>query len=176
MFSDQHQDLNEVFVYYETSIESLNYYRDSISNNLIINQHYLGLTRLELIEYFVRHHDELEKNISFTILSTIEAAFRIDYTIRTQKKHKDDLSRKFRKLYKEKGNNVSLENEILLLWKSEYPDFKNVISDFIGALKYRHWLAHGRYWVPKLGRKYDVATLSTISDRIYANLPLLENT
>ena len=172
MFSDQHQDLDEIFLYYHTTSKSLNYYRESIARSKVINQHYIGLTNNELIEYFEQHLEELEKNISFNILSTIEASFRIDYKIRTRKKHKDDLSRKFRELHKTKGDNISLEKDILELWKGEYPKFKSIISDFIGALKYRHWLAHGRYWVPKLGRNYDVPTISTISDRIYVNLPL----
>ena len=29
----------------------------------------------------------------------------------------------------------------------------------ITAFKYRHWLAHGRYWEPKLGRIYDYYSL-----------------
>lgn len=174
MFSDQHQDLNEIFLYYHTTSKSLHYYREGIASSKVKDQHYIGLTKNELIESFDLHLAELEKNISFNILSTIEASFRIDYIIRATKKYKDDLSREFRELHKSKGENVSLENEILTIWKSEYPNFKSIISDFIGALKYRHWLAHGRYWIPKLGRKYDISTISTISDSVYVNLPLHE--
>lgn len=172
MFSSQHQDMNEIFRYYHTTSKSLNYYREGIASSKITNQDYIGLTKNELIKSFDLHLAELEKNTSFNILSTIEASFRIDYIIRTKKKYKDHLSRKFRNLYKSKGENVSLENEILLMWKSEYPNLKSIISNFIGALKYRHWLAHGRYWIPKLDGKYDISTISAISDSVYTNLPL----
>lgn len=32
---------------------------------------------------------------------------------------------------------------------------KALLGELAGAFRYRHWLAHGRYWQPKLGRKYD---------------------
>ena len=132
-------------------------------------------TKQELIEAFDHHISELEKNISFNILSALEASFRIDYLIRTRTKYKDDLSREFRELYKSKEKDVSLEQDILTIWKQEYPSFKSIVSEYIGALNYRHWLAHGRYWVPKLGRKYDVSTITIIANRVYANLPLYKS-
>ena len=112
--------------------------------------------------------------VSMSILSNVEAVFRIDYVIRIKKRLKDPISRKFRELFRNKGEKVGLESGILTIWREKYPEFKGIISDFIGALKYRHWLAHGRYWSPKLGRKYDLSTIYTISERIYENLPLIK--
>ena len=175
MLSRENQDVSKILLYYHTSSKSLNSYRESIASNKVNDPNYIGFTKKELIEYFNNHFEELEKNISFNILSTLEASFMVDYLFRTKRKLKDDVSRKFRDLYKLKEDNVSLEHEILTIWKSEHPSFKSVISDFVGALKYRHWLAHGRYWKPKLGRNYDVSTISTISERVYTNLPLYEN-
>lgn len=40
-----------------------------------------------------------------------------------------------------------------------HPQYKGFISELITAFKYRHWLAHGRYWEPKLGRIYDYYSL-----------------
>lgn len=172
MLSGENQDLSEILLYYNTTSKSLNNYRERIINNKINDPNYVGLTMLELIEYFNIHLVELEKNVSFNILSNLEASFKIDFIIRTRKRFKDDLSRKFRELQKSKGNKVSLEQDILTIWKTEHPNYKSIISDFIGSLKYRHWLAHGRYWRPKIGRKYDVPTIYTISNRVHANLPL----
>lgn len=84
-----------------------------------------------------------KKNIIFSILSSLEARFQIDYQNRVKKRYKDNLSRRFKELSKNRKN-VSLEYDILLLWKQEYPEYKDIVSDYIGALKYRHWLAHGR--------------------------------
>ncbi len=166
MIVANYQELGEIYLYYQTSNKSLLFYRDNIIAGRVNNRNYIALTKDELIKAFQSHIDEL------TILSNVEAGFRVDYVIRTKKRFKDPISRKFRDLFKIKKEKVGLENEILEIWKEEHPEFKGIISDFIGALKYRHWLAHGRYWTPKLGRIYDIATIYTISERIYANLPL----
>lgn len=172
MIAMDYQELGEIYLYYQTSNNSLLFYRDNIIKGRINDRNYTALTKDELIEIFHSHIDELEKTVSMSILSNVEAGFRIDYVIRTKKRLKDTISRRFRELFKAKSEKVNLENEILTIWKEEHPEFKGIISDFIGALKYRHWLAHGRYWTPKLGRIYDLATIYTISEKIYANVPL----
>ena len=172
MIATGYQELGEIYLYYQTSNNSLLFYRDNIMAERVNDRNYAALTKDELIKVFHLHIEELEKTVSMSILSNIEAGFRIDYVIRSKKRLKDPISRRFRELFKTKAEKVSLENEILTIWKEESPKFKGIISDFIGALKYRHWLAHGRYWTPKLGRKYDLATIYTISEKIYANLPL----
>ena len=172
MIAADYQELGEIYLYYQTSNKSLLFYRNNIIEERVNNRNYIALTKDELINAFQSHIDELDKSVSMTILSNVEAGFRIDYLIRAKKRLKDPISRRFRDLFKIKGEKVSLENEILAIWKEEHPEFKGIISDFIGALKYRHWLAHGRYWTPKLGRIYDLSTIYTISERIYANMPL----
>jgi len=175
MLSGENQDVGEILLYYRTSSNSLNLYKENIVNQRVVDRDYIHLNKTEVREYFYRHLEELEKNAAFNILSALEASFRIDYLIRSKRKHKDPLSRKFRALYKKKERRASLEHDILTLWKCEHPKFKHIISDFIAALNYRNWLAHGRYTPPKLGKNYDVPTIFLISERIYANLPLCVN-
>jgi len=98
---------------------------------------------------------ELDRNSAFCVLAALEASFRTDFLVRCDKRRKDDLSRSFRKLYKLKRSRAALEEEILDAWKHHVPKAKSLISEIIGAFRYRHWLAHGRYWVPKFGRSYD---------------------
>ena len=38
-----------------------------------------------------------------------------------------------------------------------------LISDTRSAFGYRDWLAHGRNWVPKLGRHYDFASVYNLA-------------
>lgn len=174
MLSHQNKGLNELFLYYQTALKAFQHYRKSIEKNSVVDNNYIGFTKQELREIFDGHVEELEQNACLSILSAVEANFRIDYLIRVNKKFKDSLSRRFRKMYKEKEQAVSLEQDILTLWKQEHPDFKMIISDYVGALKYRHWLAHGRYWKPKLGRKFDIATIMIIAQRLYENIPFCE--
>jgi len=172
MFSNQRQELIDIFLYYDSSKRSLNYYRKGIEESKVIDNNYIGYTRKELIASFQSHLVELEKNICLNILSAIEARFRVDYQIRVKGKYKDNTSKKFREIYKLKEYKAYLEQDILNTWKQENQNFKNIISEYIGTLKYRHLLAHGRYWTPKLGRNYDIATITLIANRIYANIPL----
>ena len=92
-------------------------------------------------------------------MSALEALFRIDYLTRCYNKKKDPLSRKMRGISRKKGVRTSLENDILRLWKEVCPEYKSFISEVITAFDYRNWLAHGRYWEPKLGRNYDYNSL-----------------
>jgi hypothetical protein len=47
----------------------------------------------------------------------------------------------------------------------------SVIGAFRGALRLRHWLAHGRHWHPKLGRGYAPADVFDISRGLIDSIP-----
>jgi hypothetical protein len=118
------------------------------------NLYFMGYTINELNMELEQRLEELDKSTAFTLLASIEAHLRIDFLQRCYNKKKDELSRKFRKLYGQKSHKISLSNDILKLWM-QYVDNKYIVSELRGALNYRDWLAHGRYWVGKVGRKYD---------------------
>lgn len=40
-----------------------------------------------------------------------------------------------------------------------------IIGDVKRAFKYRHWLAHGRYWTPKLGQGYNYAAVYGVANK-----------
>lgn len=109
---------------------------------------------------------ELDRSAALGVLAALEASFRTDFLVRCYDRRKDDLSRHFRELYKEKGNQVALEAGILDAWKQHVLMAKALISDIIGAFAYRHWLAHGRYWVPKLGQRYDFLSVYLLAQRM----------
>ncbi|MCF6319026.1 MAG: hypothetical protein L3J83_07070, partial [Proteobacteria bacterium] len=120
---------------------------------------------------------ENEKLVSFNILAALEAAFRIDYLFRSERINKnktDMLSQQFYILFLSKENHARLENEILEAWKDNAvsPKDSRIISDLKGAFKYRHWLAHGRYYQPKLGMKYDFDSIYKLAQIIFDSFPL----
>jgi len=130
---------------------------------------FIGLSQHELEKEHSSRLNELDKNVSLSL----EASLRIDYLNRVYRREKDDLSKAFREIHKKKENKASLEEDILSSWKKYHPEYKSIFSDILGALKYRHWLAHGRYWVPKLGRQYDFYSISIIAIRFYQDVPLI---
>ena len=108
------------------------------------------MTIEEINEFF----NELDYLTMLDLLAATEAVIRVDFLHRVYNRKKDDLSRQFRQIYQQKGNMVSLDPDILDIWKEFDPAAKRKVSDFKSALNLRHWLAHGRYWTPKLGKDY----------------------
>jgi hypothetical protein len=109
---------------------------------------------------------------SLSLLTWIESAFQLDYQYRCRKRLRDDLSRAFRAISKRKPDYVSLEKDIFGAWSIYASEALPLIGELRGAFKFRNWLAHGRYWTPKLGRKYDFESLFFLADAVYANLSL----
>ena len=112
-------------------------------------------TPQELAEELKHRIEETDLRSILVTLAALEASFRIDYQSRCREKLKDDLSRAFRAIYKEKEISVSLDQDIFEAWKAYFPESKGIIGDLRTAFRLRHWLAHGRYWEPRIGRKFD---------------------
>ncbi|OAD23747.1 hypothetical protein THIOM_000409 [Candidatus Thiomargarita nelsonii] len=170
-FSSATQSLEEISDYYKVMAEALRKYYNATESP--IPARFIGLSQEELEKEHSSRLNELDKNVSLSLLSAIEASLRIDYLNRVYRREKDDLSKAFRQIHKTKENKASLEEDILSSWKKYHPEYKSLFSDILGALKYRHWLAHGRYWVPKLGRQYDFYSISIIAIRFYQDVPLI---
>lgn len=104
------------------------------------------------------------------VLASIEAAFRIDYLRRCYAKQRDRLSRELRRLYQNKGPRVSLSEDLLEVWKKHGAVTARLVGDIRRVFGYRHWLAHGRYYVAKLGRDYDFASVYNLAREVEAEL------
>jgi len=116
-------------------------------------------------KYFSDSKQELENLVCFNLISATEAKLRVDYTIRVKEKDKSGIGRIFRDFHKRKGKRISLEEHIIEVWKKETGE--KIFGDFLGILNFRHWLAHGRYWNAKLGRKYTIENTYGISKAVF---------
>lgn len=168
-FSGQHLQLPQIALHHSDVDGALRAYFNPASSQYSIRfSGYLPVeVRIELDERL----SEGEKSSIMTILSSMEAAFRIDYLQRCYLKKKDRLSRAFRKIHKHYASRANLEEEILGAWAVHSSVSSSLIGDIRGAFKYRHWLAHGRYWVPKLGRKYDYDSVYLLAQRVHNEFP-----
>ncbi len=164
--------MQEIAEYHEDAADSL---RTFFSSSAVqVNLRYLFSTQTELSAILTMRLDETELRSCLAILSSIEAALRIDYTARCSARSKDPLSRDFRNLFKRYGNRVRLEEDILQLWSELHPELKRAIGELRGALKFRHWLAHGRHWeLKKRGRRYDFGEVFLLASVIRDNFPLV---
>lgn len=173
-FSKLNLNLQEIAEHHSDLADALRDYYGFSGAGLAFNKKFIGYTRQELVEEFKKRIEELEKTSSLSLLSSLEASLIIDYLSRCYGKKKDPLSRDLRVLHKSKAQRASLEQDILTIWKKHHLDFHPLISELIGAFKYRHWLAHGRYWKPKLGRKYDYQYTYSLAIQLYGSLPLMD--
>lgn len=134
---------------------------------------FAGYTAADITTELAARLDEADLTSVLITLTSLEAAFRIDYLRRCYERRKDELSRKFRALYKIHQHRIPLEDEIFQAWKDHSDASPQMISDLRSAFKLRHWLAHGRFWTPKLGRTYDFHTVYALAHRVLATFPLL---
>ncbi|MBN3768330.1 hypothetical protein [Burkholderia sp. Se-20378] len=110
-----------------------------------------GTLEDDINDYFRGLRSETELLATLDIIASVEAAIRVDFINRADKHIKDSsgLADEFKVLRKKKKAKVSLEEDILDAWKRHAPEVKPRIDDFGHVLDYRHWLAHGRYWLFK---------------------------
>lgn len=167
-FSRQHLELDEIGRHHldvETSIRT--YF---VFGNIRSAARFAGYTSEEIRWEMNSLLEEQDRAASMNLLAALEAAFRVDFLQRCYRRRKDPVSREFRELYALKGIYVSLEEDIFQVWKRRSSVSSIVISHLKGAFKYRHWLAHGRYWVPKFGR-YDYHAIYALAEAIFDSFP-----
>ena len=168
-FSRQHPDLQHVARYYEDTVKSLRLYFSPAAPSFAVR--FANYKPDEVSRELGGRLAELEMATALSIFSAIEAAFRIDYLQRCYRKEKDSISRAFRLLHKKKGMRVSLEDEIFDVWKKYATGVSPIIGALRAAFNFRHWLAHGRYWVPKF-QKYDYLNVYSLAETVLNSLPL----
>lgn len=153
------KDIAEIYNYRENALKL--YFSE---DNDTYFESFVGYKKDEVIEELKYQILEAEKDACLNLLAAIEASFRLDYAIRCEEKDKTKISRRFRELFSEYEFKISLEEIIFEEWKESGLIKASTISDLKGAFKYRHWLAHGRYWTLKAGKqKYDFYDLYNLA-------------
>jgi hypothetical protein len=168
--SGQHPTIEEIARYRNDLEASLRLYFSDV--HIGFATRFRGYTDVEIASELAGRLLEVNTSTALTLLTALEAAFRIDYLERARRRKKDALSRAFRQLYGKKELRASLEDEILEAWKIHWNVPRQIIGDLRGAFKFRHWLAHGRYWIAKHGRDYDFASVFALAKRTLSTFPL----
>jgi hypothetical protein len=139
-------------IWYRYSIQStiLLQYReellDSIVNGSAIESPFeSGTTYNEAKFLFKQIQDDLSRHLIFDLIALAEAAIRLDYINRAQKRLKDKLSKEYKIIWKEFENKARLKG-LLKLWVQCYPESRGAVNRFLQLLPVRHWIAHGRYY------------------------------
>jgi hypothetical protein len=136
-------------------------------------QRFFGHTRAEIEELLARRIQESKLRSSLMVLTSLEATFRIDFSQRCARRLKDELSRYFRSMERAHRERIRLDEHILEGWKLHTEGAQQPISELRGHLKFRHWVAHGRYWTPKLAGKNDLESVLILAKAIRDNFPFV---
>lgn len=148
---------------------------EAIDEQREVPDSFLGMGRTDVNTHFRAAQGELERVVCLLLLAAAEAVLRVDYLKRVYLKLKDQASRACRELHKLKEERVSLDEDLLELWREHAPASSAAIGELRGALHLRHWLAHGRYWKAQLGRKeYDAQAIFNIVSEVFQRLPDVE--
>ena len=161
--------LNDIVDYLADADSALRFYYSTLYPYFVTR--FAGYLPREVAAELAVRIDETEMRSVLVILARVEAAFRRDYDVRCTSKKADPISIDFRKLHKKKGKKVRFEDEILDTWRRHLePADRDIISQLRTMLKYRHWLAHGRYW--NVGRTHRFQDVYLLADVILSDLPL----
>jgi hypothetical protein len=161
-FSDQEQNLEEI-AHHHADLQDAIFQHFSGSSPIAVNKYALE----KLDEARDRCLSELDLTSSMSIMAAIEAAIRVDYLSRVYARWRDPLSRALKELHKAKKNRAKIDSDLIYLWREKTQVSKPLLAEVVAAFSYRHWLAHGRYWLPKLGRQYDYLTLYGIAQEFF---------
>ena len=162
-------ELDEIAAYHVDISASLRLYFSTVSP--AFTTRFAGLSEREVGDELMARLAESDVRSALVALTSLEASFRVDFTLRCKKRLKDGLSIYFREVEKTRGDRVRLDEDILEGWKQHTPAPSALIGELRGAFKFRHWLAHGRYWIPKFGRKYDFGTVYLMATGIVSAVP-----
>lgn len=168
-FSRQNLDLLDIAEHHQDLTSSLNLYFSNSSPTFPVR--FVGYVKTEVTEELNDRLEEIDLSSSLSILSSVEAAFRIDYLQRCYRKDKEPVSRDFRDIYKKKQQHASLDRDIFEVWVTHHAAERSLITQLRGVFLLRHWLAHGRYWTPKLGRRYNYVDVYALADETFNSFP-----
>lgn len=169
--SNQNKSIEEILEWYRVTQNSLDKNEELIiSNRNMTIERFIGSSQNEVHAYFRYASNELALMVCFDLLSAVEAALKLDYYVRVERRKKEEISKFFREKDKGSKGKVSFDGTILAAWKEYYPACRHKIGAYRGLLDSRNWIAHGRLW--KFDTVFDVDIVYQICDDVIKILPL----
>jgi hypothetical protein len=163
------QDLGDVLLWYELQLSLLNEEDRRLPQLLLtgpIPERYLDSSLDELRKQFARARELLRHAAMLHMLTTAEALVRLEFDDLSRRRTKHKISRRFRRIGRQRGKKIRLNQDILDTWVEVYPETTRSIRQFKDVLRIRDWLAHGRYWNLKIGRLYEVNDVFDIASEM----------
>jgi hypothetical protein len=170
----------DILDYYKRSQEAILALRMAVEPSLSAgavqpSSHFYGMTTGEFNDAIADLGRELELEVVLMLVASFEAIIQVDLRERVERRKKCGASKKLRSLWYEtppKHRQPMAMDRVLELWKKTLGKHKHIIGKMNSLLLFRHWLAHGRYWVEKSGLGHvDPFTAWEIGRAIFDVLP-----
>ena len=158
---DAPQSIDTVLDWHEGVTQFLERHRVAVLASLAASSgteaRFRSMFPAEVDDYFDAQRRNLDLLTVLDLVASAEAALRIDYRARVQRKRRDTLSVAYRAYHKslpaaKKARPNFDEDGILDVLKASSVIKAHLISDFRDTLRQRHWIAHGRHWSQSLGK------------------------
>jgi hypothetical protein len=162
--------LIDIASYHRDAEMSLRFYFSQVNPDF--HARFVSYRQSDVATELTERLSETDMRSALVVMARIEAAFRVDYKQRCQMKKSDEMSIAFRKIFKARKEKARLDEDIWETWRQIEPSTRDLISRLRSVFRFRHWLAHGRYW--PVGNKYDFQTIYLIADAVFADFGLLQ--
>jgi hypothetical protein len=143
----------EILDHYKRFTAALAALRRELTSGAGAASQFFGMTPQDVEKALREMATELDHEVTLLLTASFGASFQVDYHQRLKTRKKDLLSKKLRALthapVRRRSPRVTIE-EILDVWQDE-SGHKRLIGQLKQLIQFRHWLAHGRYWVQKSG-------------------------
>ena len=151
----ERQTLDEIRDWHLGVVEALRDQRGSVLRAIrdgnAVAVRFTAMTESEVDGYYDIQRRELDRLTMLNLVASTEASMKDDFFHRVRRRLKDQLSRKYRKWYKDlraaKQRRPDFdEGGILDLVKDARVMDNQIVGQFRECLRLRHWIGHGRNW------------------------------
>lgn len=157
--------IDDLANYHQDTVSSLRLYFDEINPGYMVL--FAGERPKDVAKKLENRINETDMRSVLALMAGIEAVFRLDYEWRRYAKKADAVSIDFRQ-----KKSIMRLDDIWNTWRINHPNLREEISQLRGAMHFRHWLAHGKFWKP--GQKYDFQSIYLLAQAVFSNFPLFK--
>jgi hypothetical protein len=170
-FSADNLRIEDILKHYTDLTEAVHRYYDPSGPDYV--NRFATEGEADVLARYAERLREVELSYSLTALASVEASFMVDYVIRCELKKKDAVSRALRPIYRRKSGRAIFIDDVLKTWNKHAVIPPRLLNDIIRAFELRNWLAHGRWWVLKIGKPtYDFISLYDLAAQVLMSFPL----
>lgn len=152
-----------IAIFHKMCVQNLNNHFNRATNKNY-DTDFLLKTSVQIQRMYQEKLKYIDSVYILELVACCESYFRYEYMFRSTNRMKDELSKKLQILYAVKRERAHFSEDLLHVWKDYLIVTQGTLNQFYELIRYRDWLAHGRYWNLRgnLDLKYGYQTVYNI--------------